>query len=92
MEELYIVDEEFDKYKEIIDKINIRIEKRLSQIIAYLNLACSGISEGNLHENLTTYVNKLSVMSGQMSYLTTEMKYDTDDFCSDIETIDTLND
>lgn len=92
MEELYIVDEEFEKYKEMISKIDVAIENKLTDIITQLNKACSAVAEGNLHTNLCTYVNKISVMRGQISYLTTEMQADTGDYCAEIAVIDTLHD
>lgn len=92
MEELYIVDEEFENYKEIIMEIDNAIEIKLSDIIAALAKACDAISEGNLHINLSSYVEKLSTMKGQLVYLTSEMQTDSENFCTDIATIDTLND
>lgn len=92
MDELYIVEEEFEKYKQKIQEIDAAIEERLTEIITQLSKACTGVSEGNLHTNLSTYVNNLSKMKGQLSYMTLEMQHDSDDFLAQIAEIDTLYD
>lgn len=92
MSELYIVDEEFEKYKEKIQEIDAAIEERLTEIITQLSKACTGVSEGSLHTNLCTYVQNLSKMKGQLSYMTSEMQQNTDKFIEEIAEIDTLYD
>lgn len=92
MEELYVVDEEFQAYSEKISKIDAALEARLAKIISILCKACDAVSEGDFHTNLCTYVVKLSLMQGQINYLTSELQTSTNNFCSNIEEIDTLSD
>lgn len=92
MEELYIVDEEFQTYCERISSIDAALEARLSSIMSALCKACDAVTEGDFHSNLCTYVLKLSTLQGQISYLTYELQTSSNNFCSSIEEIDTLSD
>ena len=90
MEELYVDDAEFEAYKIQITKIDVAIEARLAKIIQQLEKACYGISSGCLHTNLVTYVDKLSLLKGQLMCLTQAMKDNATNFCIGIEEIDDI--
>ena len=88
MQELYIVDEEFEQYKEVILEINEEIEQKLSKIISALHKAETAVSYGTFHRNLGAYVEKLCVMQGQLGYLTSQMKLDATSYVQMIELLD----
>lgn len=90
MEEFYMDDANFTAYSELIKKIDTAIEERLASIIEQLQKATTGISSGDLHTNLVNYTLKLSVMQGQLSFLTMEMATNTTEFCTGIQALDML--
>lgn len=87
--DLYIVDEEFEDYKEQVLLLNSYIEEKLSFLVSQLReVCCYGITEGNVHDNLCEFVNSLEAMEGQLTLFSEKMGTDAEKFISRVEELD----
>lgn len=89
MQELIIMDEEFENYSEELRNLETQLESSLTAIIMQLTKASQeAIPSGNLHDNLVLFIEALNGMSGQMIYITNKVKKEADAFIQEIDEID----
>lgn len=83
---LVIHDEEYLDYKGVMDSMYSCAEAKLEYLILqlqYVNTA--GIKSGTLHDNMASYIDKLSVMRGQFKIFTDAYAKEAKAFIKDVE-------
>ncbi|MBQ9935584.1 MAG: hypothetical protein IJO70_07050 [Lachnospiraceae bacterium] len=88
MENLYIDDADFEPYNAKIAEIDAALEARLGKIIDELNNAATAVASGNFHDNLVTFVGKLTELQGTLTEFTSKMQTDANDFFTDMVELD----
>lgn len=85
-ENLIIFDEEFEEYSNIIKSVGKQAESKLNTLVEQLSIVAEeGIVEGNVHDNLVTFISALSKMQNQFSFYTETLGKDTIDYLDDVE-------
>lgn len=88
MGDLYVDDADFDPYNKMIEKINQKLEDRLQIIILELQRAYGAVSEGDFHDNLAGYVDRLVQMQGKLDEFTAKMVEESNGLINDLGNMD----
>ena len=86
---LIIYEGEFEEYSHIIQSVGEQAERKLNTLIEQLIVVAEeGIVEGNVHENLVTYIIALCNIQNQLGYYTTALGMDAVNYLDEIEVRD----
>lgn len=85
-EDLVIVDEEHIAYANLIKSIGMTSKSKMTTLIEQLSkVAFEGITDGNVHDNLVAYIEKLTVMQTQLNAYTEAISEEISEFLDEVE-------
>ncbi len=89
MADIIVKDESYSEMSTTYGEIATTMESRLDSYINILDNICSdGITDGNVHDNLVLFQNKVSTMKGELQACVSEVQELCTKFVEDIDEAD----